>query len=1031
MNIAAIAITNRKVTYILSAIVIWLGVYAYQHLGRLEMPDFVIKIAVVTTAYPGASPEIVEREVTEVIEESIQALGRIRELRSLSQEGLSIVYVEMENTLKSHELPQVWDELRRKVNDNAYKLPPGAVHPIVNDDFGDVYGLLYGITGTRNDGTPYSYEELRQYAKMLKKEILLCKDVKKVEFWGTQPEVVYLQIRYSKLAELGIGLGPIIALMGSQNMVENSGKVTIGESYVRITPSGDWMTVEEIGELMITGRDGQMVRLRDIVEVERGYLDPPRMLMRVNGQPAIGLGVSTIAGGNAVTMTQVVEARVNELIAGGMQPEGMQLHIVSSQGATVTKALDTFIVNLIEALAIVVVLLMIFMGWKSGILIGVILLQTILGTFVIMWLWGISMQLISLGALVLALGMLVDNAIVVAEGVIIGVQRGKTRFEAATETIALTQIPLLGATVIAVLAFAAIGFAPGNIGEFCSSLFWVMLISLMLSWLFAVTTTPLLCVDFLRIPQLKSAQVGESGDPYAHWIFRLFRSFLEKVLRNRLISVAAIGALLAVSLFAFMFIPDFFFSDSDRPEFYVDFWRPQGSHIQFTDADLAEIEQYLWTLSKERPELGKIKQIDRFVGAGTLRFILAYDAKDLNPAFGQLLVHVDSKAAVNHFKPVIENYLLRRFPGAECQVVRFANGPPVAYKIELLLRGRDAQVLHKISEDAQKLMRSTGAWDVSTDWRQTVEVKRPIINEAKSRRVGITRSDIARALHTHFEGTTVGVYRENDDLLPIILRPAGDLRRDFSDIAHLMINSSTSGVSVPLSQVIDSADDSTFEDSLIRRYQQLKAMKVRCNPPGDMLASVMLAKMRPIIEENLEIPAGYTMEWRGEYYSSNEGKEPLALAFPICLGLMFLILIVQFNQLRPPIIIFACLPLAFIGVTAGLLGTGLAFGFMAILGFLGLSGMLIKNAIILIEQIQHNRKVLQQEPYTAVVEAAVSRLRPVVMAAGTTVLGMFPLLTHPFYNSMAATIIGGLAAATALTLIVVPLFYAIFYRIRV
>ncbi|MGL4941870.1 MAG: efflux RND transporter permease subunit [Thermoguttaceae bacterium] len=1024
MNIAAAAISLRKVTYILSALVIVFGWYAYQHLGRLEMPDFVIKVAVVTTPYPGASPEVVEREVTEVIEESIQALGRIRELRSLSQEGLSIVYVEMANTLQSHELPQVWDELRRKVHDNAYKLPPGAGPSIVNDDFGDVYGLFYGITGTRPDGTPYSYEALRQYAKVLKKEILLCRDVKKVEFWGTQREVVYMYVRYSKLAELGIGLGPVLRLLESQNLIENAGKVSIGDSYVRITPSGDWTTVEEIGELMIAGRDGQTVRLRDIAEIERGYIDPPLNLMRINGEPAIGLGVSTIAGGNAVTMTQIVEARVAELIREGVQPEGMQLYTISSQGATVTRALDTFVVNLVEALIIVVVLLMIFMGWKSGLLIGVILLQTILGTFIVMWLCGITMQLISLGALVLALGMLVDNAIVVAEGVIIGVQRGKTRVEAAIETIALTQYPLLGATVIAVLAFAAIGFAPGNIGEFCRSLFWVMLISLTLSWIFAVTTTPLLCVDFLRIPKI------ESGDPYGHWIFRLFRRFLRLVLRYRILSLATIFAMLVVAMIGFMFIPDFFFSDSDRPQFYVDFWRPQGSHITVTDDDLAEVERYLWTLAKERPELGELKQVARFVGSGTLRFVLGYDSKDVNPSFGQLLVTVDSKDTVNRIKPVLEGYLQRRFPGAECQVIRFANGPPVTYKIEARFRGRDANVLKKLATQAQTIMREEGAWDVATDWRQMVEVKRPVINEAKSRRLGITRSDIARALHTHFVGTTVGVYREDEDLLPIVLRPEGDLRGDYSDVANIIVTSSTTGVSVPLLQVVDQVDASVFEDSLIRRFQQQKSLIARCNPPGNMLASVMLLKLMPRIESEIEIPSGYSLEWRGEYYTANEGKRPLAMAFPICLGMMFLILIIQFNQFRPPIIIFACLPLAFIGVTAGLLGTGLAFGFMSILGFLGLSGMLIKNAIILIEQIQHNRYTIKMEPYSAVLEAAVSRLRPVVMAAGTTVLGMFPLLTHPFYCAMAATIIGGLGAATALTLVVVPLFYVILYRIR-
>lgn len=979
------------------------------------MPDFVVKTAVVSTPYPGASPEEIEREVTQVIEEAIQALGNVRELHSLSQEGLSIVYVEMEQHLKPGDLPQIWDELRRKINDNQKRLPPGAGPSMVNDDFGDVYGLFYAITGQKPNGEFYSHEELRQYAKSLRKEILLCKDVKKIEFWGTRQEAVYLKIRHSKLAELGIPVESILGVLQLQNLVESSGKVRIGDDYVRITPQGDFNSVEQIGEMLFSGKSGETIRLRDIAELERDYIEPASTIMTIDGQPAIGFGISTVPGGNAVVMADDVHKRLHELIP--LRPPGMEIRTISNQGETVTRAIDDFLVNLLESLTIVVVLLMIFMGWKSGLLIGMILLQTILGTFIYMWYCQITMQMISLGALILALGMLVDNAIVIAEGIIIGVQKGKTREEAAIETARLNQWPLFGATIIAILAFAAIGFAYGNTGEFCRSLFWVMMASLLLSWIFAITTTPLLCVDFLTIPKLP-----EGGDPYGHWIFRVYRNFLENVLRVRRLSFLVLFGLLAVSIWVFGFIPDYFFGDSDRTQFLVDYWRPQGAFIEKTSEDMARIEEFL----KQQEGVG---QIVRFVGSGSLRYLLIYDSKDLNPSYGQLLVNVDDAKRIEELKQKLEIFMRENLPDSEPQIVRFATGPPVTYKIEARFRGPEAEVLHHLSEQAQKIMREEGACDVSDDWRQPVRLMRPKINETKARLNGVTRSDVARAIQMNFNGTNVGVYREGEDLLPIILRPPLDLRKDFTDIRGIPVRSSSLDRIVPLEQVLDSVDEEVFEDSLIRRRHQQKTITARCNSRGEELASVLLKRLMPRIENEIEIPSGYELVWYGEYKASNDGKEPLAIAFPICLGAMFLILICQFNQFRPPIIIFACVPFMFIGVTWGLLLSNLAFGFMAILGLLGLSGMLIKNAIVLIEQIQYNRLEILMDPYTAVVEAAVSRLRPVCMAAGTTVLGMLPLMWHPFYASMGATIAGGLIGATALTLILVPLLYVLLYRI--
>ena len=616
------ALRKRTIMFTLVAVVVVLGVIAYDRLGRLENPDFIIKTAMIMTPYPGASPEQVEEEVSDVLEEAIQSMGQLKEVRSMSQEGLSVIYAEMQDTYTAGDLPQIWDELRRKINDAQGSLPPGAGPSIVNDDFSDVYGLFYAISG---EG--FTYEELRQYAKTLKTELLDCKDVAKIDFWGEQPEVIFIEIEHSKMAELGISPQQIIGVLHSQNVVEPSGKVKVGDEYIRITPTGDFSSETAIGNLLISDARGDaVIRLSDVAKVRRGYYDPPRTIMRRDGKPAIGLGISTVFGGNAVIMGEDVKRRMKELLP--LRPEGIEVATIYDQSNIVTEAVDGFVLNLFESVAIVIILLMLFMGWRSGLLIGIVLILTILVTFITMWIAGIALQKISLGALILALGMLVDNAIVVAEGTLINIIRGMKREDAAVDAVKKTEWPLLGATVVAVLAFAAIGFAPGNVGEFCQSLFYVLAMSLGWSWVLAVTLTPLLCVLFLKVPKT------ESNDPYDNHFFRVYRRFLNAALVRWPLTLAAVFLALATAIWAFQFIPEFFFAGSTQPYFYVDYWRPEGTHIEETSKDLKRIEDFL-------DELDGVDATTTFVGRGALRFLLSYDPKPPNTAFGQILVRVD------------------------------------------------------------------------------------------------------------------------------------------------------------------------------------------------------------------------------------------------------------------------------------------------------------------------------------------------------------------------------------------------------
>jgi multidrug efflux pump subunit AcrB len=1005
MNPATFALRNRVTTTLLLAVLSVAGVLAYGKLGKLEYPSFTIKTALVTTPYSGAGPLEVERQVTDAIEEAVQAMGQIKNIRSTSEAGVSYVYVDILDEIPSKDLPQIWDELRRKVADAQAGLPPGAGPSVVNDDFGDVYGVFFALTGPG-----YSPAQLKAYAQSLKKELLLCRDVARIEFWGLQQEVVYLEMRRARMARLGVSPAQIAAALEGRNAVTPGGRVEVDGRYIRIAPGGAFTSEGDIGDLLIGGASG-MVRLRDVADVRRGYQDPPASAMLHDGRPAIGIGIATRDGGNVVAMGEAIRQRLAELDS--QRPAGMELAPIFYQSEVVTEAVDMFLVNLAEAVVIVVVLLMLFMGWQSGLLIGAVLGLTILGTLAGMALWGIDLHKVSLGALILALGMLVDNAIVVADGILVRVQRGMDREQAAREVVAATQLPLLGATAVAVLAFTAIGFSPGNVGEFCRSLFQVMALSLGLSWVLAVTATPLLCVWFLKVPA-----PGTGGDPYDRPFFRAYRRFLAGALRHRVGATAFVLLLLGLALAGAARLPQSFFPDSTQRLFMVNYWKPEGAHIEATLADLRTIEQAVRGMEG-------VTGVTALAGQSALRFMLVYDVAKPDTSFGQLLVRVDDYHRIDALIPRIEEYIARRFPDAEPYCLKVTTGPAVDMKVEARFRGPDFAVLRELAARAGAVMAaSPNVRDLRTDWRQQVPVLRPDYAEAPARRAGLTREDLAQALQWNFSGQTLGVYREGDELLPIIARAPRAERVAVDNLDSVQVFSSTSGRFVGIGQAAPGTE-LAWEQALIERRDRQRIVTVRCNPARG-LAEPLRAELRPALEA-IPLPPGYSMEWGGEHEDAAEAEAGIYAIFPLCLLGMFVTTVALFNSMRRATIIFLVLPLALVGVTAALLATGLSFGFMSILGFLGLSGMLIKNAIVLIDEVEANRRA-GAPCLRAVLDAGVSRLRPVVMAAGTTILGMIPLLTDPLFASMAATIMGGLFAATFLTLVLVPVLYTLFFR---
>ena len=1010
MNLAAFALRNRTTTLVLTAVMLCGGLRAFTGLPRLEDPEFTIKEALVVTPYPGASAAQVEEEVTDKVEIAVQQLGQLKEIESKSDRGLSTVTVRIKDKYDKTGLPQVWDELRRKVGDAQGELPPGAGSSMVVDDYGDVYGVFLAIYGPE-----YTYAELREVAKLLRRELLLVQDVAKIEFWGERTEAVYIEPSRERMAELGIPMAAIVDELRAKNAVADAGRVEVGREWVAIEPTGALNDVATIGALLLRGQEGgRQIHLRDIATVRRGYLEPPSRALRYDGHVAIGLGISTVAGGNVVTMGAAVADRTQALL--DQIPLGIEFGIVSLQSVAVTEAISNFTISLVQAVAIVVIVLLAFMGLRSGLLIGFILVLTIAGSFIFLGPMEVALQRISLGALIIALGMLVDNAIVVTDGIQVRIEQGRDPEEAAVEVVGQTSLPLFGATAVAILAFAGIGTSQDGTGEFCRSLYQVVLVSLSFSWLTAVTVTPLLAVMFLKRPEAGD----RPADPYGGGFYRRFRGLLSWCIRRRWIPAGLVTAIFVVSLWAFGWVDKSFFPDSTRPQFMVDFWLPQGTHIDETAAQAGDVEPYL-------QDLDGVTHVTTLLGAGGLRFLLTYAPEKQHTSYAQFLVDVEDYRLIGDLMATIEREVAAAHPSAEVYARRFIMGPGSGGKIQARFSGPDLDELRRIADQAETILEDDpDAKGVRTDWRQRVKRITPIFAEEEASQAGVTRPEVTQAIQAGFDGTRVGVYRERDELLPIVVRATDAERLDPGSMRDLQVWSRTAGRMIPLRQVVsDFRID--FEDDIVMRLNRRRTITVHADPNREG-ATALLDRVRPSIEA-IELPPGYELDWWGEYKSSRDAQAALSKPLPIFFLLMLLIVIGLFDGVRVPLVIFLTVPLALIGVTGGLLATGQPFGFMALLGFLSLSGMLIKNAIVQIDEI--NAMLAHgADAATAVVESAVSRLRPVAMAAATTALGMLPLLVDAFFVSMAVTIIAGLVVATVLTMLIVPTLYAIAFRVE-
>ena len=1009
MKLVKYFLSKKPVTILLLVLVLAGGLLAYVKMGKLEDAPFTIKQALVLTPYPGASPSEVQSQVTDVLEESIQALGELYYLKTENRAGLSKITVYVKKETRADEMQQLWDKLRRKVSDVQSKLPEGAGPSVVNDDFGDVLGVFYGLTGSG-----HSYRELEDEAKLIKNEILKVKDVAKVEIYGTQTPTIDISVSPSVMARSGITMADIARAFEAQNKVVDAGGIDVGSNRLRIESTGNFYSLNDIRNLTIVSRTGEHFRLADITRIEESYQTPASNLMRINGQPAVGIAISTVPTGNVVDMAAAVKESLQQM--SGSMPEGFELVTLYDQGYESAVANQGFILNLIISVLTVVAILLFFIGFKNGLLIGSGLVFSIFATLIVMLCTDIALQRMSLAAIIIAMGMLVDNAIVVSDSALVNMQRGMRKRVAIMRACSSTALPLLAATVIAILTFLPIYFSPHITGELLSSLVIVIGVSLMFSWVFALTQTPFFIQEFVRRPRPEELKSALFDGKY----YNMFRRSLHWVIKHRYATIACMVLLLVLSAWSFKFIPKVFVPALDKQYFTVDVWLPEGSNIDETGKLAEEMAEYIRTH-------GEAEMVSTFIGRTPPRYYLSNVAFGPQSNYTQLLVKCHTSEESRRLNAALQDSIRLKFPGPLIKVNKFELSPLTEAVIEARFLGPDPAVLDSLVGQAIEIMRrNPKVADARNEWGNMALMLRPVYDPVKAGELGITKAQMMQSVKSISDGVPVGIYRDNEKKVPVLLKSEG---YDITDAASLGNFSVWNGErSAPLSQVTERIE-TTWEFPQMRTYNRQLSMAAMCGvKPGHTMAEVH-GEIRSEIEA-MPLPPGYTFFWDSQYKDQGEAMEAIAKYFPLAFLMLIVILVALFGNFRQPIIILCILPLSLIGVAVGMLLTGFDFGFFPIAGWLGLLGMIIKNVIVLIDEINIQRR--EGVPaYTAVIESTVSRTRPVLMAATTTILGMVPLLFDIAFGGMAATIIFGLTFATLLTLFVTPALYILFYRIKI
>ena len=1010
MNIPKYSLENQKIIYFFLAVMLIGGIYSFFKLPKKEDSPFVIKQAVLVTQYPGATPQEVEKLVTEPIEREIQAMSDVFQIKSESYFGMSKISIELQPTLSPDYMPVKWDELRRKVANIQPRLPSGASSISVSDDFGDVFGIYYALTADEG----YTYDDLRNWAQKIKTELSPVPGVQKVYLFGEQTQVVNVKISIPKLANLGIDPNAIQQVMQTQNLLVNTGDINTGNYQLRLRAEGTYKDIQDIRDQLIVTKSGGEVRLGDIATVERGYMDPPSNLMRVDGKRAIGIGVATGSKDDVVAVGNAVADHLAEMEQ--LFPVGMDLKTIYPENKIADEANNGFILNLIESLLIVIVIIFIVMGSRAGMLVGSSLLFSVGGTLLIMLIWGVGLNRTSLAAFIIAMGMLVDNAIVVTDNAQVGIKRGLSRYQALIDGATKPQWALLGATFIAVCSFLPMYLAPASVAEIVKPLFIVLAVSLGLSWVLALTQTTTFG-NFI----LKEAKPGENKDPYDTKLYHKFESVLGRLIKRRYVTISTVVATLFLSLFVMSIMPQSFFPIMSKPYFRADLIFPEGYSIYDVETNVKKIEEEY--LSKNE----NIKSYSFTLGGSPVRYYLASSSIGPKPNFANVLIETQDPEDAQAEEGKFYDYMVANYPNILTRSALFALSPDAAIEIGFI--GDNVDTLVALTQRAQEIARNYDqVMEVRNSWGNKVPVWKPLYSQEKGLRLGITRQQVAYSLRSATNGVPLGEYREGDVFMPILLKDADKDSISLNDIKTLPVYSAK-GRSVKVEQVIDdfSLD---YEFNVVRRFNREPCMLMQCEPKRGANTMAAFSHLWKEVQEKIQVPEGYKMTYFGEQSEQDKGNKAIAANIPLMFGLIYVTLLFLFPKYyRKPVLIMAMLPLIFIGVVLGLLVFGKSLDFFAMLGLLGLIGMNIKNAIVLVDEIglQLNAGL---SPVNAVIEATKTRIVPVTMASGTTILGMLPLLGDAMFAGMAATIMGGLFVSTILTIFVLPVTYCVFFKIK-
>ncbi len=1021
MNISKWALDHPALTRYLLVVLLMLGAAAYFQLGQDEDPPFTFRAMALRVFWPGATAQQVAEQVTDKLERTLQEVHYADKIRSYSKPGEALIIFQVQDSSPPKEMAQTWYTVRKKIGDMRATLPAGVIGPFFNDEFGDVYGSMFALS---TDG--FTYRELKDHADRVRQRLLKVRHVNKVAVFGAQDEKIFVELSQKRLAQLGLDLPQVLAQIGQQNAVESAGTINSPTDFVQVRVAGQFNSMDELKAFAIRA-GGNSMKLGDVAQVTRAYVDPPQVKVRHQGKEVIALGVSMAKGGDIIQMGQALDQAAAAVRA--ELPVGIELHQFQNQAQVVSRSVNEFVRVLIEAVCVVLAVSFISLGlhfkplrldWRPGMVVGITIPLVLAITFVVMYYWGVGLHKISLGSLIIALGLLVDDAIISVEMMVRKIEEGYDRVRAATFAYEATAMPMLTGTLITAVGFLPIGMAQSTVGEYTFAIFAVTAAALLISWLVSVYFVPYLGTLLLK------AKPHSNEDPQPHELFdtpfyAAFRKLVTWCVAHRWVTIALTVATLGLGVFGMGKVQNQFFPDSSRLEVLVDLWSPEGTSF-------AANEELAKRVEARTMKFKGVEHVTTWVGSGAERFVLVLDQIFPQSNVSQMIVQTSNVAAREELRLRLPEILATEFPEVRARAKLLPNGPPVPYPVQFRVVGQEVAQVRAYADEVKAVLRANpNMRGVNDNWNEAVKVLRLDIDQDKARALGVSSSGIAQAARTINSGTNIGQYRDGDKLIDIVLRQPLEERDTLSDLGNAYVPTS-SGRSIPLAQIAKAR--LAWEPGVLWREGRDYAATVQGDIVEGLQGATVTAQVNPQLNSiRARLLPGYRIDIAGAVEESSKGQGSIAAGAPLMLFIMFTLLMLQLHSFSRSVLVFMTAPMGIAGVAAALLVLDRPFGFVALLGVIALMGMIMRNSVILIDQIEQDR-ARGAATWNAIVEAAVRRLRPIILTAAAAVLAMIPLSRSVFWGPMAVAIMGGLIVATALTLLALPALYAAWYRVK-